>query len=157
MTLAGNDPSPRRRARSVALIVRRTINAPAGRLFAAWTEPSELVQWWGPATVTCAGAKIDLVVGGRYRIANRFPDGSIVWIHGIFEQIEPPGRLVYTWQLESQDQAAERVTVRFVPRAATVTEVIVTHERIADKAIRARHMQGWNGCLDGLAAYFPPP
>ena len=33
------------------------------------------------------------------------------------------------------------------------TEVIVTHERIADAATRAGHEQGWSGCLDGLARY----
>ena len=153
MTIPGHDASPGYGDRSVALVVRRTINAAADRLFAAWTEPAEFVQWWGPATVTCTGAEIDLRVGGRYRIANHFADGTTIWIAGVFEVIEPPHKLVYSWRLESQSHPAERVTVHFKARAATVTEVIVTHERITDAALRERHEQGWNGCLDGLASH----
>jgi uncharacterized protein YndB with AHSA1/START domain len=103
------------------------------------------VHWWGPQGVTCPTAEVDLRVGGAFRLANRFPDGSVLWIAGVFEVIERPDRLVYTWELE-------RVTVSFV-RCAEATEVIVTHERIADAAALKGHEQGWEGCLDGLAQY----
>jgi hypothetical protein len=43
--------------------------------------------------------------------------------------------------------------VRFEPHGEDETEVIVIHERIADEAIRTRHNEGWEGCLDGLAAF----
>ena len=78
------------------LVVRRTINASAERLFAAWTEPEHFKIWWGPREVVCAGVEIDLRVSGDYRIGNRRPDGSIVWIHGEFERIEAPHYLVFT-------------------------------------------------------------
>jgi uncharacterized protein YndB with AHSA1/START domain len=81
-----------------------------------------------------------------------FPDGSVVWIAGIFELIEPPHRLIYTWKLESQTGPAERITVCF-ERLETSTEVIVTHERIADEAARKSHEHGWTGCLDSLFRY----
>jgi uncharacterized protein YndB with AHSA1/START domain len=136
----------------VSLVVRRTIRAPAARLFAAWTEPARLKQWWGPTGVACTGAEIDLRVGGAYRIANRFPDGHVVWITGAFEQISAPHKLVYTWRLEPGALPEERVTVRFEERDQA-TEVIVVHERIASPEIRDRHEAGWHGCLDGLAKY----
>ncbi len=150
--MTGRSPGPAMPDQSVTLVVRRTINATADRLFAAWTEPAQIERWWGPQSVTCPGAEIDLRIGGRYRIANSFPDGKIVWIAGVFEQVEPPHKLVYSWRLEASPEAAERVTVRFQARG-DVTEVIVTHERIADPAVRDRHEHGWHGCLDGLAAY----
>lgn len=136
----------------VSLVVRRTISAPPERLFAAWTEPAHLKNWWGPETVRCTAAEVDLRVGGRYRIANQFPDGSVLWIAGEFELIAPPSKLVYTWRLEPEASRSERVTVRFEPRDGA-TEVIVVHEHIPDTAIRDRHEAGWHGCLDGLAAY----
>jgi len=135
----------------VSLLVRRTIRATPARLFDAWTQPSHLKSWWGPPGVECADAQVDLRVGGRYRIANRFPDGTIVWISGEFELIEPPHRIVYTWQRESQADA-ERVTVRFEP-LGDATEVIVLHERISDGVVRDGHETGWAGCLDGLEDY----
>ena len=137
---------------AATLVVRRRIHASPEKLFAAWTQPEHLVHWWGPPGVACPAAEVDLRVGGGYRIANRFPDGTIVWIAGVFELIDPPHRLVYTWKLESQKALEERVTVCFERREAA-TEVIVTHERIADQAARTRHERGWAGCLDALVRY----
>jgi uncharacterized protein YndB with AHSA1/START domain len=134
------------------LIVRRTIRASAARLFEAWTQPAQLRHWWGPEGVLCIDAEVDLRVGGRYRIANRLPDGKILWIAGEFETIEAPHKLVYTWALEPVAGPTERVTVQFRPQGAA-TEVIVTHEGIPTVPIRQRHEQGWDGCLGSLANY----
>jgi uncharacterized protein YndB with AHSA1/START domain len=143
----------------LTLLVRRTIRATPERLFAAWTEPEQLRQWWGPHDITCAAAEVDLRVGGRYRFANQFPDGSVWWISGVFEAVTPPRLLIYSWELAPGEiaaggtappnQAVERVIVRF-ERRGDMTEVIVQHERIADEAARVSHNQGWLGCLDGL-------
>ncbi|HYM26653.1 MAG TPA: SRPBCC domain-containing protein [Steroidobacteraceae bacterium] len=133
----------------LSLVVRRVVRAAPQRVFDAWTRPEELCRWWGPNGVVCTEAHVDLRVGGRYRIANRFPDGKILWICGEYQLIEPPARLVYSWRIESRGGGAERVSVCF-EACAQGTLVVVTHERIADQAVRERHEQGWRGCLDGL-------
>jgi len=139
----------------LSLIVRRTIAAPAARLFAVWTEPEHLKKWWGPGAVTCPEAEVDLRVGGRYRIANLTPAGEVVWITGEFEVVEPPRRLVYSWNIDEGGRPAptSRVTVRFEQRGERLTEVVVVHERIAAAPLRASHEKGWSGCLEGLAQY----
>lgn len=137
---------------AASLVVRRRINATPEKPFAAWTQPALLVRWWGPQGVACPAAEIDLRVGGAYRIANQFPDGRVLWISGIFEVIEPPHRLTYTWKLESQAGPAERVMVCFEAHG-DATEVVVTHERIPDEAVRTSHERGWIGCLDNLVRY----
>lgn len=134
------------------LVVQKTIAATPERLFAAWTEPEELRRWWGPDGVRCIDPEVDLRVGGRYRIGNQLPDGSILWIVGEFEAVERPHRLIYTWRLEGGPESAERVTVRFEGRGSA-TEVIVTHARIRTEALRDQHRHGWEGCLAGLARY----
>lgn len=134
---------------SVTLVVRESIRATPERLFAAWTEPGQLQAWWGPDDVTCVGAEVELRVGGRYRIGNRFPDGKVLWIAGRFEAIDTPRKLVYTWSIEGAGREAERVTVEFVSQGET-TEVRVTHERITDEATADMHRLGWQGCLRGL-------
>jgi uncharacterized protein YndB with AHSA1/START domain len=141
---------------AATLVVRRRIRATAEKLFAAWTQPTLLVRWWGPQGVACPVAELDLRVGGSYRIANQFPDGTVVWIAGTFEVIEPPYRLIYTWKLESQNGPVERVTGCFEAHGAA-TEVVVTHERIPDEAARTGHERGWIGCLDGLVRYAEQP
>lgn len=141
---------------SIALVVRRTIRASAERVFEAWTEPELLRRWWGPRPVTCSDASVDLRVGGAYRIGNRLPDGSVLFISGVFEVVERPVRLTYTWLVEGKDAPdaqPSRVTVRFEAHGES-TEVIVVHERIDTEATRADHEHGWNGCLEGLVALF---
>jgi uncharacterized protein YndB with AHSA1/START domain len=138
---------------TATLVVRRRIKSTPEKLFAAWTQPEFLVRWWGPQGVVCPAAEIDLRVGGAYRLANRFPDGTVVWIAGVFEVIEQPHRLIYTWKLESSEEASvERVTVCFEAHGA-VTEVIIAHERILTEAARKSHEHGWAGCLDSLVKY----
>ena len=138
---------------TAVLVVRKNIRATPEHLFDAWTQPERLKKWWGPQSVVCIEAEVDLRVGGRYRIANQFPDGKLLWISGEFQLIEPPHKLVYTWRIEPAPQPAELVTVSFEPREAGATEVIVVHERIPNKTARDAHEQGWFGCLDGLAKY----
>jgi uncharacterized protein YndB with AHSA1/START domain len=137
---------------SLVLVVRRTIDAPAERLFRAFTEPEQLLRWWGPAPARCSHAELDLRVGGRYRIGNAFPDGSVVWIVGEFERISPPHELVYSWRLEGVGHDVERVTIRFEGQGSR-TEVVVLHERISSAKARDGHAQGWEACLDGLARH----
>lgn len=135
----------------ISLVARRLIAAPRQRVFAAWTDPALLPKWWGPPGVHCPKAEVDLRVGGRYRIANALPDGSVLWIAGTFERVDPPRRLVYSWAHEPHraDTEHTRVTVRFEARG-DATEVIVVHERFPTEAVRDTHLDGWQGCLDGL-------
>lgn len=135
-----------------SLTVRRLIPATPEQVFRAWTKPSELKQWWGPKGIHCLSAEIDLRVGGRYRIANAMPDGSVLWIAGEFEEIERPHRLVFTWKVEPQQTIVERVSVQF-EASDEGTIVLLQHDRIATAELREQHKQGWFGCLDGLAEH----
>jgi uncharacterized protein YndB with AHSA1/START domain len=139
------------------LTVRRIIRAAPDELFELWTRPERLKTWWGPAGVTCPHADIDLRPGGAYRIANAFPDGRIIVIAGLFEVIEPPELLVFSWSIEASDSPPERVSVRFDALSdGQGTEVTVLHERIASSEARKSHEAGWLGCLDGLERLFLP-
>lgn len=136
----------------VALIARKRIRASAQRVFEAWTQPEQLRAWWGPRPVTCEDAEVDLRVGGRYRIKNLLPDGSCVTIEGEFRVVEPPRKLVYTWNID--DGGGESlVTVKFDAHDSE-TEVIVVHEEIPEEQTRDSHEEGWLGCLDGLEGHF---
>jgi uncharacterized protein YndB with AHSA1/START domain len=133
-----------------ALQVRRKVTAAPERVFAAWTNAAELKAWWGPKGVRCIAAEIDLRVGGRYRIGNELPDGSVLWIEGVFEVIEAPRLLEYTWS--TSPASTERVVVRFEPTESG-TEIIIDHSRIPTAALRDGHESGWLDCLDGLADF----
>jgi uncharacterized protein YndB with AHSA1/START domain len=131
------------------LNLRRVIRAPREAVFAAWTEPELLKRWWGPGPITCPEAHVDLREGGAYRLANREPDGKIVWISGTFERVRAPEELVYTWRVGEADDEPTLVRVKFLPHAEG-TELLLTHERFAVDAVRDMHLQGWGGCIDKL-------
>jgi uncharacterized protein YndB with AHSA1/START domain len=137
---------------SPAVVVSRRVAAPAQRVFDAWTTPELLQQWWGPGPVSCPEAHVDLRVGGRYRICNALPDGGMLWIEGEFAEVDPPRRLVYSWQHEPNLREPTRVTVTFEADGAS-TLVTVTHELLPLPAI-TEHTMGWNGCLEKLVALF---
>jgi uncharacterized protein YndB with AHSA1/START domain len=135
------------------LTLSRIIRAPRETVFAAWTEPEMLKQWWGPGPVTCPEAHVDLREGGEYRIANLQTDGSITWISGRFERVRAPEELVYTWRVSILAHEPTLVRVAFLPHPDG-TELVLTHERFAEEAVREMHLQGWGGCLDKLEATF---
>jgi len=144
------EDAPQSAARDVT--VRRNVPASPEVVFRLWTDAEMVKKWWGPPGVTCSEAEIDLRVGGSYRIANLLPSGSTIWIHGVFEAVDPPNRLVYTWGIGLESSAEERVTVTFHPIGGG-TEVVVLHENAPDVATRDSHENGWYGCLDGLIVF----
>ena len=150
--MSNNEQGDLAGADATRITVRRTIRASAERLFSAWTEPDQLMRWWGPTGVVCIAAEVDLRVGGQYKIANRLPNNEVLWIVGEFELVDPPRELRYGWRVGPAAQSAERVRVRFVPQGS-MTEVIVEHEQIPTAEIRDQHQHGWVGCLDGLVTY----
>lgn len=137
------------------LELRRQLPVAPARAFAAWTDPAELLEWWGPKGVRCIAADIDLRVGGTYRIVNELPDQSVLCIEGIFEVVTAPTRLQYTWSTDRDGDAAERVDVRFIGNE-NGTEIVVRHSRIPDQSLVEDHRFGWQGCLDGLATHLQP-
>ena len=136
-----------------ALSVTRLIRASPERVFAAWTEPRLLTRWWGPGPVSCPEAHVDLRPGGEYRIANLAPGGSIIWISGRFEAVEPPQRLSYSWSVSLHPDETSRVTVTFDDHPEG-TRLELRHERIGSEHLRDGHLLGWTGCLDKLDTLF---
>jgi uncharacterized protein YndB with AHSA1/START domain len=78
------------------LTITRVLNAPRERVFKAWTDPKELAQWWGPKGFTNPVCEVDLKPGGALRIVMRAPDGGEYPMKGVFREIVPPSRLVFT-------------------------------------------------------------
>jgi uncharacterized protein YndB with AHSA1/START domain len=78
------------------------------------------------------------------------PDGNANRVVGRYLEVNPPERLVFTWQWETGEAHDETVvTLEFIDRAGK-TELVLTHERFPTDSARAHHDQGWVGCLDRL-------
>jgi uncharacterized protein YndB with AHSA1/START domain len=77
-------------------VITRVLNAPRARVFNAWTDPEQVIRWWGPHSVTNSECDLDLRPGGTYRIVMCGPDGTEYPVKGVFREIRPPAQLVMT-------------------------------------------------------------
>jgi uncharacterized protein YndB with AHSA1/START domain len=145
----------------ISLSVHKTINAPRERVFYAWTQPELLHKWWGAhESFSAPVAEVDLRVGGKYRLGMLEPGKDAPYVcHGVYQVINRPENLVFTWAWENQPHDLDfelvetLVTIEFIDKGQ-VTEVILTHEKFPDEHMRDEHQGGWNGCLDGLERLF---
>ena len=78
------------------LVIERVIDAPVAAVWAAWTDPETLPQWWGPDGFSCRTARIDLREGGEWVFDMIAPDGTVFANHHRYGQIIPEARLDYT-------------------------------------------------------------
>lgn len=137
-------------AKGETVEVRRTFAASAERVFQAWTRPEELKLWAAPGPLAAPLAEVDLRVGGSYRIHMRDPGGKEYRVVGIYREIDPPRRLVYTWSWETDPIVTDSiVTVEFIDRGGS-TEVVLRHEKLPNDAKREGHTTGWIACLEKL-------
>ncbi|MGH8046215.1 MAG: SRPBCC domain-containing protein [Chthoniobacterales bacterium] len=75
-------------------VITRIFDASRSQVFAAWTEPRLMAQWWGPHTFTNPVCELDVRPGGAYRIVMRSTDGTDYPLSGVYREIVEPERLV---------------------------------------------------------------
>jgi uncharacterized protein YndB with AHSA1/START domain len=90
---AANSIDPETDARSI--IGMREFDAPRDLVFAAFTDPQHLAQWWGPNGFTTTTSSFDLRAGGEWRHVMHGPDGRDYQNRITFEEVVRPERIVY--------------------------------------------------------------
>ena len=78
------------------IIIRRVLDAPRELVWKAWIDPEHFQRWWGPKDYTCPFCQMDLRVGGKYLNCMRSPEGQDFWSTGVYREIVPLERIVYT-------------------------------------------------------------
>jgi uncharacterized protein YndB with AHSA1/START domain len=127
-----------------ALTLTRVFDAPAERVFAAFTEPAALAAWFWPDAFATT-ATTDPRSGGRFRIASAPNDMAV---SGVYREVDPPRRLAFTWRWDGEDDET-MVTIDFTARGDK-TEIVLRHGPFADDQTRDDHATGWSDCLDRL-------
>ena len=146
------DTATTARAAVAELEVRRIIPATRERVFKAWTEAAAVSRWFAPTDdYTTIVHALDVSVGGRYRIEMRHKHGTSHIAVGAYREIAPPERLAFTWRWEGHEMPDTLVSLQFVDRGGE-TEVVLTHTGLPTPESRAKHQEGWFGCLDRLKA-----
>jgi uncharacterized protein YndB with AHSA1/START domain len=132
-----------------SVTIKRRLNAPPARVFAAWTDPQKMMRWYAPAGAETLAAETDARVGGRFRVLMRTADGEHD-VSGVYREVVRDEKLVFTWQWRSKPEWESLVTVTF-KRDGDATILTLVHEQLPDDAERDGHRNGWSGALDKLA------
>lgn len=140
---------------SPAVTFTRHYKATPEKVWRAWTDPQAIAQWFGPDDGGVVSvAEMDVRVGGRYHIRFGVPGEDEHDVSGVYSEVVPHQKLVFSWAWKSTPERVSRVTVVLQAEAAG-TELIFRHEQFFDQAARDRHQQGWVGAfakLDRLLA-----
>ena len=152
------------------LVIERTIAVTPERVWAAWTEPELLIQWFTPAPWKTAFVDIDLRPGGRCVTTMESPEGVQYPNVGCYLQVEPNRLLVFTSVMteDFRPLVAEngsclgftaRIEIEATPDGGTRYRAIAMHAKEADCKQHADmgFAEGWGAALDQLVTLMATP
>jgi len=109
------------------IVLCRVIDAPRERVFAAWTDPTQIQQWFGPAGFKTETLDCDIRPGGLWRFVYTGPDGTtwdnrmrflrieaprLIEIEHGSDKDDDPGRFHVTVTFDAQDDGKTVLTMR---------------------------------------------
>jgi uncharacterized protein YndB with AHSA1/START domain len=139
----------------LSLEIKRLLKAPRDRVYAAWTDPAQLKQWFGPENVQTHDFIAEVRVGGKFRWDVTSSDGEKMTCRGEYRELQPGRKIVFTWKWdddEDWENHLSTLTVELSDRDDG-TELRLTHDQLPNEASRDGHTQGWNSALDRLAKF----
>ena len=136
-----------------SLTLTRRLRARPEKVYAAWTDPLNLAQWFGPTSAKpgTVQAELDVRVGGRYRISFEGNDGEYFEVGGIYREVVPNARLQFSWAWHSTPERESLVTIEIKPDAGG-TLMIFNHAQFSDETARDNHKRGWSEFFDRMDA-----
>jgi uncharacterized protein YndB with AHSA1/START domain len=141
------------------LIVTRLIHAPREKVYQAWTDPSLITQWFTPPPWKTTRAEFDLRPGGTTLVVMCSPDGKESPNRGVFLEVIPNQRLVFTNAYTSAWEPSEKPFMTVIltfddESGSTRYTARVRHWTIADREAHEAmgFHQGWAIATEQLAA-----
>lgn len=136
-----------------SLTLTRRFRARPEKVWSAWTDPETLIGWFcttkaKPGTMR---ADLDVRVGGRYCVSFEMESGEYSEVGGVYREVVPNEKLVFSWAWHSTRERESLVTVSIRPDAAG-SLMVFTHEQFFDEAARDSHARGWNELFGHLEA-----
>ncbi|MCP3028512.1 SRPBCC domain-containing protein [Halobacillus sp. A5] len=144
------------------LVMTRTFEAAAERVFDAWLNPEIMRKWLFTLEATNKVAENNPVVGGTWEIVDH-RNGVDYRAVGEYMEIEPPHKLVFTFKMPQMSEYEDTITVELkeVEKGCEMKfthEIKVPHEENwttedIEKAIGENHdglEHGWNLMFMGL-------
>lgn len=142
------------------LVLTRVLNAPRDKIFACWTQPELLKQWFAPKPWSTPKAVTDLRVGGGSVITMADENGTEYPNAGQYLEIVPNERLVFTdaftgdWTPSAKPFFTAFILLEDAGAGKTKYTAIARHwtSEDAENHKKMGFHQGWGMCADQLEA-----
>jgi uncharacterized protein YndB with AHSA1/START domain len=142
------------------LVLQRTLQAPRMAIWRCWTEPALMEQWFCPKPWRVTDVKTDLRAGGASSMMMRGPNGEAFPNNGVYLEVVPGQRLVFTdaftsaWQPSGKAFMVAEVTLADAPGGGTLYKAVARHWNAEDRAEHEKmgFHQGWGIAADQLEA-----
>ena len=143
-----------RLAEKPSLTLSRRYPVAPEKVWGAWTDAQAVRKWWGPGPgEPVSVAELDVRVGGRFRIVFGGADGKAHECAGVYKEVVPNRKLVFTWSWpNSTPERVSVVTIEF-RAVGKETDLLFKHEQLFDEKVRDDHKRGWSGSLDKLGEF----
>jgi uncharacterized protein YndB with AHSA1/START domain len=143
-----------RLAEKPSLNLQRRYPVAPEKVWRAWTDPQAIKRWWGPGgNDPVSLAELDVRVGGRFRIVFGGPQGTEHEVRGVYKEVVPNRKLVFTWTWPRTTPERESlVTLLFKPDGGG-TELDFVHSQLFDESVRDGHKRGWSESLVKLERF----
>lgn len=142
---------------AVSLTVSHAFAVAPSCVYAAWVERAWVEQWlFASESGRIISCELDVSVGGQFSIVDA-RDTVEVEHTGVYLEVEPEKKLVFTLSVPKYGQETDRVTVEFLP-TFTGTRVKLTHQMAPSLAAMVPNVTaGWKRLLARLDALLDPP
>ncbi|RXZ49662.1 SRPBCC family protein [Agromyces binzhouensis] len=134
--------------------ITRIFDAPRELVWRAWTESADAAEWWHPRGIAIkeGSVSVDARTGGRYAYTMVNPaDGSEYPTTGVYREVDPPRRLVFTWTSPGDpDETAPVITVDLRELDGDRTEMLFHLRGFPGEPGDENVYDGWDSAFDLL-------
>ena len=121
------------------------------KVWRAWTDAQAVKKWWGPGPgEPVAVAELDVRVGGRFRIVFGGPKGTDHEVQGVYQEVAPNRKLVFTWTWPRTTPERESVITITLKASGGGTDFAFRQEQFFNEAVRDGHLGGWTSTFAKL-------
>ncbi len=148
------------------IVIKRVFNTSRGRVWQAWTEPKEMIHWWGPKGFSIPSCRMNVVAGGDYFFCMRSPEGQDVCGTGIYREVVELEKIVMTdvfadakgnevpptyYDIDEDWPDEVLISVSFESPEECNTLVTLRHAGLPAGEMCEQTKTGWNESFDKLA------
>jgi uncharacterized protein YndB with AHSA1/START domain len=135
--------------------ITRVYDVPRELVWRAWTEPEELVQWWGPPgwSTPLETVTMDVQPGGDFRLVSVSADGAEMPVVGVYREVVEPERLVLDEPAEQAWHEGAESVVTFTDLGGGRTEVAIRATIQTTDEMRATAERGMRATFDRLGEH----